>query len=300
VVIAVALCVVLAWPGCGDDNIGGGQVELGDLVTACIAASSCGVQKYPRVSDCASGYYLLHRRFGLGPVYDSIYRCINQAKGDCDSVYECFGVSRMAGSCGSTFEGACEGSKAVSCNLVSNRVTILDCSQASLQCAPHTGSGSFEASCGFGKCTTAYAPKCKGNMMLQCEDGVVTPDDCATQGEVCGTDSQGLVKCVGNTKDTCMTQGPSAYRSKCVGRWAYSCVNGYIKKFNCGAGKINTSCKDGACASTGTQCSDALDTCEGTNIKACLDGIWKTYDCAKLGFGVCYKQTYGAICSPIS
>ena len=91
----LSIAAVLA-PSCGG---GGGSGRIGDeeLVLACIRSTACGVRAYPRAANCVEAYYTLHLRFGLGPVYDAIYRCVNAAAGDCDKIYACYGANRLLG-----------------------------------------------------------------------------------------------------------------------------------------------------------------------------------------------------------
>jgi hypothetical protein len=282
----LSFAAVLA-PSCGGGS-GSGRIGDEELVRACIGSTACGVRAYPRAANCVEAYYTLHLRFGLGPVYDAIYRCVNAAAGDCEKIYACYGANRLAGSCDGSFVGRCDGSRAVSCDLLSHRVLSFDCSAAALTCqtkAEH----SFEAFCTTSACS-GDSVSCDGGRLLSCRGGVTEVEDCQAQGLVC---AEGQLQCVGATEETC---GVGKYPASCDGNTAVSCQGGRVSRKDCGAYSLAHACVDGACAPSGGDCLDDFDRCEGAALQTCIDGRWTTYDCAALGLSPCQPATNGAAC----
>jgi len=299
--LLVSAAMMGGWWACGEEATVNEDISYEELLDACIASNSCGVQRYPRVGDCVHAYYKLHRAFGIGPSWASIYQCVVQAKGNCDKVFECFGVGRTAGKCDATYKGRCDGLKAVSCDLAATyRVFVIDCAKSDLQCVVKTGADSFSATCGLGSCTTGMKPECLGNVRYACESGVKAPYDCAKVSEVCGLDESGVANCVGNTAESCTNNGPSKYTPSCKGNVALSCKAGKVKQEDCSQNKNNTKCENTQCAPAGTECVSAFDRCQGSDLQACLDGRWVTFNCANLGLGDCAKQLHGDICYPMN
>jgi len=201
-VIAGLLVIGLSLVGCGDEGQGkggdgGGEPEA-SLVLACIRATACGIQPYPRVSACVENYLQREVPLGLGPVWVPIHRCTNRAR-TCKEVQTCFG---MQGSCESTFTASCKGGKATYCDLIDHAVYTFDCAQASMQCesdpkqkwsATCTGSGSpggsltTTVSCDrevcqktAASCTTGVMNRCQGERLEACLEGSWVSFDCAT------------------------------------------------------------------------------------------------------------------------
>ena len=264
-----------------------------DLVYACVRAMICSVKAYLRVSNCIDNYYLRLRPFGLGPVYDELYRCINGAS-NCEDMFKCFGTSQTAGTCDSKFQGRCDGDKAISCDLLDHRVYVYNCGKADLTCkVPQENV--FEAACTIGACPSNFKRRCDGAFMIDCSSGLQIVEDCGAQGTVCGTSSTGIVACIGAQKESCDTQ---KHQPKCEGSVAISCIGGKLHRSDCNAQILAKTCKDGACASSGTECLDDFDRCQGEKLQTCIDGRWIDIDCAALRLGRCVPATNGAACSP--
>lgn len=291
--LAVAVVALSLASSCG----GGAKGRIGDddLVRACIRSAACGVRAYPRAANCVEAYYTLHLRFGIGPIYDAIYRCVNEAAGDCDKTYACYGANRLAGSCDSSFVGSCDGSLAVSCDLPTHRVLRFDCAAAKLTCQTHAQQ-SFEALCTTSSCSGSGA-SCDGGRLLSCRTGVIEVDDCQVQGLACAAGARGDMDCVGSTSEECTV---GQYTARCDGNAAVTCKGGRVQRQDCGAFPPARACVDGTCAPSGGECRDDFDRCEGAALQACLDGRWTTYDCAGLGLAPCQGSTTGAACGALN
>lgn len=280
----------------GQGDGGGGQaLTLDELVDACIRASACGIQTYPSLRNCIAAYQNLYRSLGTAPIYDQLYACVNRARGDCTAVATCFG---MGGPCDQSYKAACKGTVAVTCDLISKRVFELDCGDAGLICAIKSGQ-TAQASCARATCDASFKDTCDGTTALSCSAGVVEQRKCGLEGQVCGDVGGKTVRygCKG-TSWKCTTTGRFPFEPLCDKGKAVTCVGGKEDEDDCAEHKLlNTACSQGQCVAAGSECS-GVNECSGSSLRACLDGSWKTYDCAALGLGPCKAAaTAGANCS---
>ncbi len=291
---ALGLALALG-AACGKEQPPGpaGPLSFAELVSGCVVSSSCGVRAYPRVSNCLDAYYTLHLPFGLGPIYESIYRCVIAAKGDCDAVFACYGTHKAAGRCDTSFKAHCEGQRAFSCDTLSAKVFVYDCALAALTCQVRT-SQSFEAKCATGSCDASFARRCEGTRLLSCADGVIEIADCAALGQRCG-DSSGGAACLGSSEEECEA---GKFAARCEGATAVTCVGGRVHRADCAGRPLATRCEAGACVPAGGACKDEFDRCSGDTLELCLDGTWQSHDCAAAGFGPCKTLANGAACGP--
>jgi hypothetical protein len=290
--VAAAVLVTAALGRCGDDSDG---LSRDELVKACALSSACGVRGYPAISNCVEAYHDNLRRFGLGPMYDGIYRCVVGSGGKCDAVYACWGASRSAPTCGTDFKARCEGSKAHSCDTIAGVEFTLDCSLAGLQCRVRdpASPGAFEADCTVGACEPTTQPRCDGNRLLSCnEGGNLGIEDCGAGGLTCGQGTQGL-DCIGAGEEGC-----NIFDSRCDGNTAVVCTGGRVHRIDCSSHPYATRCDQGACAPAGNECADTFNRCKEDSLEYCLDGRWHTLDCAGLGLGPCAPLPNGADCTP--
>lgn len=291
--VASAVLVTVALGRCGDDSGGLGRDEL---VRACAISSTCGVRGYPAISTCVGTYHDTLRRFGLGPMYDAIYRCVIGSGGSCDAVYACWGASRSAPRCDINFKARCEGSKAHSCDTIADVEFALDCSLAGLQCRVRdpASPGTFEADCTVGGCESATLPRCDGNRLLSCnEGGNLAIEECGASGLACGQGPQGQLDCIGPSDESC-----SSLDSRCDGNTAVVCTGGRVHRIDCSSHPYNTRCDQGNCVAAGNECLETFNRCKGDSLEYCLDGSWHTLDCAGLGLGPCAPLPDGADCAP--
>jgi hypothetical protein len=292
------LIVALLAVGCGseDDKPAGptGPLTADELYHACIRTAACGVKTQPRLKNCVDYYHTLLVNLGLRPIYDDIFRCANKAA-DCHDLFECFGSHPAAGSCDQTFKASCDGDRAVTCDLLDRRVYVYDCSLALLRCEVKQGSSGFEASCTVGDCDMlSYKKRCDGDRVLACYQGVVVVEDCAIQNMTCLVDPKlGGATCAGKQSEACDAQ---RYQPSCDGSVALTCQGGRVRRHDCGLQMVDRSCSGGSCVSSGSACTDEFNRCQGGALQACLDGSWRTFDCAALGLGSCKTEVHGAVC----
>ena len=289
----IVLPLAAAFLGCNSKDAGA-PLPYNDLVHACVRSTACDVKAYPRVSNCIDAYYNQLRGFGIGPSYDSIYACINAAR-SCEDMYNCYGTSQLAGACDQSFAARCEGDRAISCDLLDDRVYIVDCAISGLKCEVKS-TNAFEASCSPGKCDTSYKRRCDGNKLLSCNDGVIVIEDCGADGLVCGESQPAMIQdCVGEQQESCMA---GQYKASCEGNAAVTCVNGTVHKRDCALNITKTVCSEGNCVEKNKDCLDDFDRCSGNNLETCIDGRWVGVNCGELGLGNCQPATNGASCGP--
>ena len=311
-VVVLALALALAAAGCGGSSktteggvagdggsISTAKLSQDEMVDACLGASACNIMTYPSLTNCLETYHTLYIPQGLGPIYNKIYRCVIAARGDCDAVGKCF---KWGAACDKSYKAVCNGSVAVSCDLIGKRVFQLDCADAKLKCGIKSGQ-TYEANCTQGPCQAGFKDKCEGKRELSCSGGVLEMRDCEVLGMSCGyggfKKSSYKNGCQGETGDKCYGWGKSIFKASCNGSTAKSCHLSRIHEEDCGQYKMMyTACSGGQCVAAGTDCNKTFNRCKGDKLEACLDGAWKTFDCAKLGLGPCKKGSYyGANCT---
>lgn len=285
-------------PGTGD---GGADAALADggvqvtpvsdqeLLDACIRASACGVKTFPTLANCVEAYHTLYVPQGIRKIYDHIFHCVNEARGDCEEVSKCF---QRGGACDSSFKARCEGTRAISCDTIDKRIYTVDCAVAGLECGVRSGS-STTASCTPGSCYSSFQPACKGDIKQSCIGGVIEQWDCAEEGLTCGPVGN-KEDCIGEITSSC----GKGWFDYCKGSVAYTCVNYTQHRTDCAKSRIyNTKCDQGSCVAAGTACDKDNNRCNGDKLEACLDGKWRSFDCSKLGLGPCWPGSVGANCS---
>lgn len=274
--------------GGGGGDGGGGALGGQELLNACVTASACRIKAYPTLASCVDAYYTLYLNQGLGKMWDAIYRCVNNAGGDCTKVATCFG---RRGTCDNTYQAACEGDVAVGCDLIDRRVYAVNCAAAGQTC--HVRSDQkFSAICTPGK--NCFMSSCEQDKLFSCGNGYLELRDCATEGLVCSS-GKGSFNCVGNTSEKCKS---GSYSPSCSGSVASECVGGLVAKIDCSKRTLRaTKCSAGACVVAGSECDHSKNQCVGDNLKACIDGSWQTFDCAKLSLGKCRSYNNASNCS---
>jgi len=226
-ILGAALAALLSVSGCGDDTSLTGDA----LLQACIRTTACGIQAYPRVSNCVDAYNELKKPQGLAAVHDAAYSCVNGAA-SCAQMFGCFGTTADA-RCDKSYKASCEGNTAVTCDLIDDRVYRLDCAAAGLSCAPRK-SNAFVASCSPGACDMAtYEPRCDGDRMLSCDDGVIAIDDCAAVGSTC--QPRGTSVGCGSTDQPPPPAGKECVDEfdRCDGERLQACVDGRWATIDC-------------------------------------------------------------------
>ncbi|MCK5796775.1 MAG: hypothetical protein KAI47_06325 [Deltaproteobacteria bacterium] len=260
-----------------------------ELLDACVRASACEIKQYPSIYNCIEAYYELYVDRGDAPIYDSIFRCVNQAT-TCDAVASCFG---RRSACDQTTKGSCEGTIAVSCDLIDKRVYTVDCAKAGKVCRARSGG---DAICSLGDCAAGFKEHCADGVLQSCGGNAIEVEDCKGQGLRCGKVWYIEAACYGETETKCSDD----FVPRCDGDNAVSCVTFREHLDDCTQRTYRkTVCKNGVCTAHGNACvPGVVNRCDGDTLEACLDGEWIKIDCAPLSLGPCKPSTAaGANCS---
>ncbi|MCB9557088.1 MAG: hypothetical protein H6707_13355 [Deltaproteobacteria bacterium] len=262
----------------------GGSVTLIDnqgLIDACVRATACGIKVYPGIANCVDAYRSLFVERGNGAVMSEVYRCVNAAKNDCAAMSKCFDAR---GACDQTFQARCEGTIALSCDLIDKRVYGVDCKYAGRIC--HVGSAStITASCTPAACDSSFTAYCQGNTLFKCAGGIVETSDCTKDGLRCLVRKDDKAGCAGTGETVCNSNEISP---ECEGASVVvDCIFNRIHRYDCSAeGKT---CQGGSCVGGSTpDCGNDLRAqCENGKLKSCVDGKYEIIDCAALGLKPC-------------
>ncbi len=269
-------------------------VAMQELLDACVRASACGVKTYPILGNCIEAYHNLYLPQGISPIYDTIYKCVNAAKGDCSAVIKCFG---KRSDCDNTYKDRCEGTVAVSCDLIAKTVYAVECADANMVCEIKQDGSRDSATCTPGKCYSTFGNSCSGSRKLNCTGGLTEVYECSVDELVCGSTSDSSGECIGATSSKCYVK---KYTPTCKGTKRVTCVHGRESEYDCSKRKyIGTACKGADCAVAGTACDHSFNRCAGDELEVCLDGSWVKVNCKGLGLGGCQQQGIAFNCSKL-
>lgn len=299
-----AVFAAVALAGCSDDSSttptpkdDGGPPKVTPLtydqvVDACAREAACGIKR-ARLADCVDNYYRRYVWFGQEALWSSVYKCVNDAKGDCGSIRECLGFKRKPDSCDKNYEPRCENGVAFNCDIDARWVQAVDCKAGGLLCGVKAAGTSKQAVCGGGPCDpTKFKGECRGKRYFQCSSGAIEIDDCVARQLQC---RDGNVGCEG-TGETCLPTSPQCDQKN---NNLVDCVEGYVMRRKCSDVFGRKTCVAGSaeCRGNGTECQPTdFDACQGDKLEVCLDGYKRTIDCTGLGLLKCEATTYGATC----
>jgi hypothetical protein len=277
------------------------QIEFSqdDLLAACVRLGACGIQLQPRIGDCVKNFYTRLAVYGQRVLWELLYACANEAKGDCGAIHKCLGFAKRPTDpklkCDSTFEPSCDGNIAQKCDLLLYWEQKLDCAKGGLKCGVKDTGSSKDAICGGGSCASGTDSVCKDWKLYACNGGAIEVNDCPEQGLQC---RDGVAATCEGTGRSCQ----SGTDTTCKGNVLAKCESSYLTNIDCSKlpGKKRCDATSKACVPAGTACSsDAFDSCasDDNTLVSCIDGEVKKFDCQKLGFLSCKAaSTYGALC----
>ncbi|MCD6497742.1 MAG: hypothetical protein J7M25_05470 [Deltaproteobacteria bacterium] len=293
------LLVSIAPSACSGSSHGSEAVDAGldaqptlisrqEVVEGCLRSDVCGVMPYGYLSHCVTSHYDQAFDASQGALWSQIYRCVNQAEGNCKAVRQCYGGGSDLLPCKELDDGFCDRDVRVYCDVMDRKLYRFDCRSTGQVCALGTlPGGQTTPFCGYGACdSTDYEANCAGNLLLTCDQGYVNIRDCATDGVICGKTNNGNLGCVGQG-DPC----PRNMTATCQGPVLNTCVGGRQAIIHCEnlPGEKNCDPKSLSCVGAGTECIDGQDQerCDGNKVVVCLDGYWYEVDCVELGFTRC-------------
>lgn len=293
--ILVAAVTVM---GCGSN----GAVTADNGVKACAVASACklgGVS--PSVSQCSAQVAGVNEVFAARAAGISAeeVNCLANAGKDCDAARRCFNDGQEPQACTGSSE-SCDGTKLKTCSTATgtggNRATAtFDCSQVGEMCV---ASGNT-IGCGLGTCSGAST--CQGDLLMQCDRGLLHSVDCGVFNSTCAV-TLGIAHCRGKGPScTGDTLNPFAKPLRCDGSALIYCFDGQEARFDCASEQTgcfaNVKGQSYGCA-LGNECdpSTATTSCTGTVLSFCNNGKNAQLDCSKLGFTQC-QAANGGSCS---
>jgi hypothetical protein len=285
----------LSVAACGDSSstpeIDAGAPDAAPLITrqevmhGCLRSDGCNVQPYGYLSYCITNHYDETFTTGQSQIWSDLYRCVNDAGGDCPSIRKCYGGGEEPVGCTSLSDGFCDGDTKVECDTMDRKLYRYDCTASSLECSIGSVAGDQQAPfCGLGPCEAAsYPPQCDGDLLLTCDNGYINIRDCWAQGLTCGGQDTSI-GCVGRGPACEPTVAPT-----CEGDVLTKCHGGTLARIDCSSLPGRLTCRDGSenCVPAGEECTPGVEECDGTRAKICLDGYWSTADCVELGFRRC-------------
>lgn len=207
----------------------------------------------------------------------TIYRCVQQAGGECAAVRSCFVRSGPSQCDGGGLQTTCDGSVARGC-LAGSVPYSIDCAAGGGTCAGATNVFADYFSCtlwdcakGAGRCTAGQAVYCFGDRFL-------ASVDCSATGATCEESDGGSV---------CRGAECSKAEARCEGSTAVRCEDGRLTRFDCARQTAQRRCESGRCVATGTRCQVGADLCAGAVLSSCVDGAARSIDCRRAGFTSC-------------
>jgi hypothetical protein len=187
--------------------------------------------------------------------------------------------------------------RAVSC--LREQVTLVrDCPRAGEQCSVVDGA----AHCGLGACAADAPRSCSpsGSKIIECRQGRLLSTDCTLFGMRCEAGTTGPA-CVPRTRP-CAQNGEAAEAERCDGDVAVTCLRGHEVRVDCGAAGLACGGQGavvGACRTKDpAACTEGPARCDGGNIRYCVAGRARSYNCRALGLARCVATPNGARCAP--
>lgn len=209
-----------------------------------------------------------------------LWSCLHLAK-SCSEISGCTGGATSAAACSASGSGTsqtCVAGSRVTCSGNKNVGAEL-CQLAGRNCLTMSAT---TAACTAGSICPTTSPACSGDQLVVCEGNLDKGNDCKALGGACGS-SGGSSGCAGG-RTACSTA-----TAACSEDIAEFCRFGRSVRFDCAA--MGRRCEAGVgrgCVPLSAECSEAdAPSCDGTRIRYCLAGKWRTVDCSTFALGGC-------------
>lgn len=294
---------VVAATACGDDDGGSNHnappvLSREDALRACVAADACDVMPFLYAALCVEANWDQQYQTGTVPIWSTIYRCVLSHLGDCPGIQACFGGGSDPQPCATASDGRCDGNTRVYCDTFDQRLYTQNCLSANQVCVmSEVVQGVLAPVCGLGSCDPQTdSAECRGNLLVNCDAGVLILRDCAADGLTCGDGLQGRKACVGGGGQCDET----TFTPTCEGSVLTRCVQNQTNVVDCASLVGDLTCEPGQdqCVVAGTQCDSGQESCQVSTIRVCVDGTFQVIDCLDLGFSRCETRAGGAHCRP--
>ena len=248
---------------CGGGNAAPGP-ELDVRVRACAIISSCmGIN----ATTCMA-------LVDQNATSEQLTCVSNAGVANCPAVRACFGQRVTMEACA---PGCLDGDTLVRCS--GGQRVEQDCA-LSIEAVGPACITNGRSDCGGAACTT-NGRTCDGETAITCDSGVTEEFDCGKAGLECNPNPDGVVCRGRSTSDSC-TFGTAP---TCDGDTLVTC-DGQVRRQDCRLFGGRT-CVNGACR-FGTECDGgAANTCNGTTLEMCVDGLARSVDCTSIGGTSC-------------
>jgi hypothetical protein len=260
---------------------------------ACVMAQAC-LFTASSVANCVDGWergLLRDAHYPGAPVNDfGRYIDCGATATSCDGFFQCISTGHGTDWCNANYQGACDGNIYVACV---NELGLAqeDCGAYGMQCVQVSA---ITAACGTGRtCSISSATHCEGNHLISCDTSTnqETSVDCTVEfpGGTCSGTS-----CLAPPSPLCTADNTSV----CDGDVVVICQNHGAIRADCT--QIQSHCVVDAtsgqavCVPIATACTVLTpDTCIGTSLQACVNGVETLTDCKSLGFTGCQSARCG-------
>ena len=235
--------------------------------------------------------------FGAGAPPGAIYfpeviACAQTAN-DCDDIYACLGSGDACEVALTTPH--CDNGVLYNCaSTGAQGVTVeTDCASHDLTCV--SAPGGAPLICGESFCDpSSYVSNCVGDVAYNCVGAGLVAKDCAKilPGTKCLA-----VDVSGQQVAQCQGDGPAcddSFNPACTGVNLKVCQDGFEYERVCPQGlpcQVDPNTNHASCGALVTA-GCAPETCEGTELTYCLDGLPRTLDCSGLGFSGCEADDF--------
>ncbi len=269
--IVVCVLVVLGCGGGGGGGDGGATFTQEQATDACVSLTGClGADG---LNDCFTDI--------LTSFAPATVRCLAAARSDCAAVSTCLGATITAApAC--TPGTRCDGNNLVEC--VDGVQATTACGNVETTGPSCVTSTTGRGACGVTTCTTD-SQTCNGSVLEVCQasQGILKERDCADFGLDC-------------ISGVCTSPGGGGACTQttvhCNGTAIEDCTNGVTALLDCPSRVPGSTCyanaTDAYCG-FGDECfpTKGAETCNGTSITFCANGITTTLDCTSFGFTRC-------------
>ena len=231
-IISLLITSTLVISACPQADVSTEIATFESVEHGCVVSAACGVQPRADVSNCINYYFDVLIGLGQGPLYAQIYRCVREARSDCDAVKRCYGETETCTQ--DSFKAYCDGSRAFTCDLLDKKVYSLDCGLVGMTCQP-MAQQPFAATCA---CDSSFSPRCVGSYAVSCKGGQPQAQNCASSDLTCQNGH-----CIPGGPKSCMA---SASDARCHGNVATHCSQDGVMTFrDCSAGPTYRRCDKG-------------------------------------------------------
>lgn len=272
-------------------------------IVSCMRTRACNTTHPGQLGTCTVSYASIHGR-EVGLVLGWIAQCVGAADLDCAAIQDCLTAGEEPSTCEPLVTpDRCDGTLIRQCSRFSGVDLVVDCANLGMQCFIDSED---TAVCGLGTCdSTTFRPGCHGDVLVVCENEVITLAQCDAAGLRCMQEAGEPGRCAGGGAPCTEASDPR----RCSGDGIVGCISGSTADIDCNAVVERWTCGDrggeAGCVPSGTECdaqplvgTDLDESCDGEAVTFCLDNYVTTLSCADYGLGPCTDLGLAARCTP--